>query len=440
MTRILHILSQRPGRSGSGVFLKALVREAGLRGYDQHVIAGGPLGTSAAELPPLTDDRFSPIIFPNEDAPFDVPGNSDVMPYPSTRFSDLTDTMVDQYLAAGRRVMERVKQEFDPEIVHAHHLFLMSALAREVFDDRPVVATPHNAALRLCVKNPHLMPRLLPGIRGIDRIGVLTPQSKQDTIDMYGVDEDRIVLTQAGFRGDQFFVPTQQRIEIRERLVKEYGVQLPAGLGEPGGEQLVTFVGRLSTAKGIPFLIEAVKKLKREDVPPFRLVLVGATGSGEDGSRMDDIVRAGGDVVIHAGVFPEAAVALFLQCSDIFVLPSLFEGLPLTMLEAAACGCRCVVSGLPTITSWVPRTWLDNGTMHLIPKLQATNADVPVEADVSRFINAIADGIRTQLERPWSEKDRRTLGDEMRRHTWASVFDRYEVVYRELLGKSFRRR
>ena len=51
--RILHLLSQRPGRSGSGVFLAAMVREAARRGYEQHAIAAGPAGTTVAELPPL---------------------------------------------------------------------------------------------------------------------------------------------------------------------------------------------------------------------------------------------------------------------------------------------------------------------------------------------------------------------------------------------------
>jgi glycosyltransferase involved in cell wall biosynthesis len=34
---------------------------------------------------------------------------------------------------------------------------------------------------------------------------------------------------------------------------------------------------------------------------------------------------------VHVGAQPPAAVAAILQCSDLFVLPSLFEGLPLTM-------------------------------------------------------------------------------------------------------------
>jgi hypothetical protein len=80
MTRLLHILSQRPGRSGSGVFLGAMVRQAARRGFAQHVVVAGPPGTTAAELPPLSDEEVSPIVFPSDDTPFPLPGNSDVMP------------------------------------------------------------------------------------------------------------------------------------------------------------------------------------------------------------------------------------------------------------------------------------------------------------------------------------------------------------------------
>src|SRR4051794_34388162 len=209
--RILHLLSQRPGRSGSGVFLAALVREAARRGYEQHAIAAGPPGTSAAELPPLKEGDFTPILFPSPEAPFPVPGNSDVMPYPSTVFSQMTEAQVEQYLGACRRVMEEVRDRFQPDLVHAHHLWLMTALAREVFAGRPVIATSHNAELRQLVKAPHLASRVLPGVRGLDRVCVLTSQSVADTIDAFGVAPEKIALTGAGFHGEWFAPPEGPR-------------------------------------------------------------------------------------------------------------------------------------------------------------------------------------------------------------------------------------
>ncbi len=410
--RILHLLSQRPGRSGSGVFLAALVREAARRGYEQHAIAAGPPGTSAAELPPLKEGDFTPILFPSPEAPFPVPGNSDVMPYPSTVFSQMTAVQVEQYLGACRRVMEEVRDRFQPDLVHTHHLWLMTALAREVFACRPVIATSHNAELRQLVKAPHLAPRVLPGVRRLDRVCVLTPQSVADTIGAFGVSPEKIALTGAGFSGEWFAPPE----------------------GPPLGSdrsRWVTFVGRLSTAKGVPFLLAAVKSLSSQ-VPPFKLLLVGASGSGEDGRCMDAAVAEAGPGVLHLGAQPQEVVARLLQVSDAFVLPSLFEGLPLTMLEALGCGCPAVVSALPTIASWVPPAWREAGWVDLVPALATTRADEPVASDVPRFVADLAAALARRLARPPSLAERQEIAAALRPHTWSAVFDRYERIYDEV--------
>jgi glycosyltransferase involved in cell wall biosynthesis len=425
--RLLHILSQRPGRSGSGVFLAAMVREAARRGYEQQVIVAGPPETSAAELSPLADDQLSPIIFPSTDAPFPLPGNSDVMPYPTTVFSQMSELQVEQYLTASRRVMEAVRAKFRPEVVHVHHLWLMSALAREVFGELPMLATSHNAELRQMIKAPHLMPQVLPGVRAMDRICVLTPQSFTDTVEGFGVDPNRIVITGAGFRDDLFHASPEPRAAIIAELGERFDVTLP----EDEETRLVTFVGRLSTPKGIPFLLKAAAQLERE-APPFRVLLAGASGSGADGRKMDEMVSAARPLAIHLGTQPQEAIAKLLQVSDVFVLPSLFEGLPLTMLEALACGCPAVVSALPTVRSWIPEDWREDGSVELVPALATTRADEPVAADVPRFVSDLAGALKRQLAHRQTMQNRRTLATKLLPHSWPQVFDRYERVYREL--------
>lgn len=399
--RLLHLLSQRPGRSGSGVFLASMVREAAKRHYTQHVIAAGPPGTSAAELPPLRDDQFTPILFPSDDAPFPVPGNSDVMPYPTTVFSKMTESEVEQYLAAARRVMNRVRETFRPDLVHAHHLWLMTALAREVFHDIPVIATSHNAELRQLIKAPHLGQHVFDGIRGLDAVCVLTPQSFDDTVNAFAVDPAKIAITGAGFDADVFH---HQPSPITHQL---------------------TFVGRLSTPKGIPFLLEAVRQLN----VPYKLVLAGASGSGEDGRHMDQLVAMAGPNVVHTGAIPHTELAPLLRQSKAFVLPSLFEGLPLTMLEALACGCPAIVSALPTIASWVPAEWTKDGDVDFVRPLVTTRGDEPVPADVPRFVHDLAAALRRQLTRPSDPERRAALARQLLPHSWSRVFERYEAVY-----------
>ncbi len=84
--KILHILSQRPLLTGSGITLDAVVRNAERSGYDQHVVVGVPEEDKIPIVGGLESERIHPLVFENESLDFLIPGMSDVMPYSSTRF------------------------------------------------------------------------------------------------------------------------------------------------------------------------------------------------------------------------------------------------------------------------------------------------------------------------------------------------------------------
>ena len=73
-----------------------MVRHARDAGWDQHVVVGTPADDAHPEVGGLAPDRIHPLRFAAEaeaggrDVPFAVPGMSDVMPYPSTRFSAMS--------------------------------------------------------------------------------------------------------------------------------------------------------------------------------------------------------------------------------------------------------------------------------------------------------------------------------------------------------------
>jgi hypothetical protein len=94
--KILHLLSQKPEATGSGIYIQAMIREAARRGYENFLLAGVPrgeepqpdaLGAAAGEF----------VRFEGGDLPFPVVGMSDVMPYPSRRFCDLSPPEVEAY-------------------------------------------------------------------------------------------------------------------------------------------------------------------------------------------------------------------------------------------------------------------------------------------------------------------------------------------------------
>lgn len=115
--------------------------------------------------------------------------------------------------------------------------------------------------------------------------------------------------------------------------------KLRAGL-ELGDKTAITFVGRLIEVKGVEYLIEACAELKED----FYLLIVGDGLLREKLAKMAECL---GKKAVFLGWRRD--VPEILAASDIFVLPSVSEGLPVALLEAMAGGKACIVSdiGLP---------------------------------------------------------------------------------------------
>ena len=109
-------------------------------------------------------------------------------------------------------------------------------------------------------------------------------------------------------------------------------------------------VGRLTPAKAQLLLVEACGVLRQRGID-FRLTLVG---DGPDRGRIEAAVeRLGlGDCVELTGALTSDAVRRELGRSDVFVLPSFAEGIPVVLMEAMASGVPCVstrVNGIPEL-------------------------------------------------------------------------------------------
>jgi glycosyltransferase involved in cell wall biosynthesis len=118
-----------------------------------------------------------------------------------------------------------------------------------------------------------------------------------------------------------------------------------ARLGLPSDRTLILYTGRLLRGKGLDVLLDAFARVAPRH-PLAHLVLVGS-GAGQALSVEDalqELARAAGlgERVTFTGRVEN--VQDYLQASDIFAFPSLFEALGLSLVEAAACGLPCVGS------------------------------------------------------------------------------------------------
>lgn len=105
-------------------------------------------------------------------------------------------------------------------------------------------------------------------------------------------------------------------------------------------ELVVGHVGRFFNQKNHMFLLEVFFEITKRE-PNAKLMLVG---DGDDFQRVQEKAR---ELKIQNNVMflgVRSDVADLMQAMDVFVFPSLYEGLPVTMVEAQAAGLPCVIS------------------------------------------------------------------------------------------------
>jgi glycosyltransferase involved in cell wall biosynthesis len=97
----------------------------------------------------------------------------------------------------------------------------------------------------------------------------------------------------------------------------------------------IVYVGRISIRKGVGYLLHAYRRFHRADTD---LQLVG--------SMIGDpaCLRPYANLFTHVPHMPQSMLPQIYGAADVFVFPSLLEGLGLVVLEAMACGCPVIVS------------------------------------------------------------------------------------------------
>jgi GalNAc-alpha-(1->4)-GalNAc-alpha-(1->3)-diNAcBac-PP-undecaprenol alpha-1,4-N-acetyl-D-galactosaminyltransferase len=184
-------------------------------------------------------------------------------------------------------------------------------------------------------------------------------------------------------------------------------------LERPGDGHRVIAIGRLEEQKGFDMLLRAFAQSAQQH-PGWTLKIIG------DGSERDHLQALAAALQISDRVRWERSVAepeKELHRSDLFVLSSRYEGLPMVLLEAMACGLPVVSFDCPS----GPREIIHDGEDGLL---------VPANE-----IGALAAAMSHLMS---SEDERRRLGERaahvVERFGLAQVADMWTAVFEQVLG------
>ena len=235
----------------------------------------------------------------------------------------------------AQRELRESLERLQPDLVHASLTlspldFRLPDLCQQL--GLPLVATfhpPFDASLRnLSAGTQQLTYQLYaPSLAKYDRVVVFS-ELQADVLMRLGVPSHRLAVIPNGVDPQRWTPgnpaePSQRLQELRQRF---------------SGQRVFLYMGRIATEKNVEALLRAWKLVQPSGC---RLVVVG------DGPMRQSLMQNYGEEagILWWGHEPDQSVRLaLLQLAEVFLLPSLVEGLSLALLEAMASGTACVAT------------------------------------------------------------------------------------------------
>jgi glycosyltransferase involved in cell wall biosynthesis len=174
----------------------------------------------------------------------------------------------------------------------------------------------------------------------------------------------------------------------------------------------ILFVSRLIMRKGLQFLIEAVPDILQQANSPFEIKVVG---DGPDKEKLLQQIEQFGvaEKFRFCGYIDHGKLPEYYLDADIFVLPSLAEGMPNVVLEAMG-------SGLPVVATRVP------GSEELIH--HGENGYLVAPSDSQSLAQAIISLINDRVLRKRMGKQSKEI---VSQYTWKSIAEQYIELYQQ---------
>src|SRR5512132_3114849 len=308
--------------------VRKLAENVAAQGHDVHVLARG------REEDPPEEEKGGVLVHRvlEPERPRDL-----------SEFVAWIEHMNSDMLAAGVEVGDR----FDFDVVHGHDWLVASAgdhLAKRF--RAPLVVTIHATEYGRhqgwVDKHPqsyiHGVERWI--TNRSDRVLVCSTFMREQVVDVFGVDEDRVEVIPNGI--DPEDLQPHDDDELR---------RLRAEFADPD-ESLVLLVGRLVYEKGLQVALEALPEITER--PPNTRFVVAGSGTHEQELRRQaeelGLMQHGtfvgwiGDDVLHS----------LYRIADVCVVPSIYEPFGLVALEAMASSCPCIVADTGGLREVVP--------------------------------------------------------------------------------------
>ena len=399
--RILHVLAQLPIKTGSGVYFTNVIE--GLKQFD--VKQAAVYATTSEYNFNFVDEKYE-VEFQGKDISFPIVGMSDIMPYENTLYKNMTYDMMEEWQNAFRRKLEAAKEEFKPDVIITHHLWVLSSIVCDVFEDKKVIGVCHNTDIRQAEKNRIMKDNYVKNLGKLNKILALSSGVIEEISNVYNFPKERIVNIGAGYN-EKIFYPV-------EKYEKHDNVK-------------IIYAGKFDESKGFYELIKAFRLLEEKD-NNVELELIGNLKQ-EDRPRVEELVGDSTKIRIYNAV-DQVHLGEIMRHKDVFILPSYFEGLGLIAVEALGSGLRVVATEIEGLIEFLGEKINSSEIIEYIKMPTIYDTDKAVEEEKPAFVNRIVEALELMIVR--TRENRKIpvdLLEEIERHSWKK---KIEIIY-ELL-------
>ncbi len=386
------------------------------------------------------------------------PSYEDKTGVPDRVFYKLTAAEYAALLRCWTRVFEDVRENFQPDLLHLHHLTHAQVAAASVFPSVPKLTQLHGTEIKMLERLDELSMKLGSANelyrvgRGIlneavditDHFAAISPDIRDRAIARLGIDKKHITTVPNGV-DTSLFQPLDWATDEKWKFLQKILVEEPQGRDEGGApgnvrydrsdterfkdesgnfKPLAIFVGRFLDFKRVPLLLEAVSRVNQSfddtDHPPFNLLVWGGMPGEWEGDHPHTVARSL-DLpnVFFCGWLPHEVLSQGLNLADVLVAPSYNEPFGQVYLEAMA-------TGLPVIAT------RSGGPLDFVvesgPRANGWLCEVD---DLESLAATLHQAIMNETERQRRGANALTLirGE----YDWKEIAHRYTEVYRRVI-------
>lgn len=310
------------------------------------------------------------------------------------KYEDMSGKQLsDIYIAYIRDVTQAV-EKFKPHVIHVFHLSFIAPVARlmKIFYGIPFVITVHGSDLHYLSQDRRLVGLINDALRIAKFISCNSFFTREWFIKMFGKDYSYKTRTILGGVRPELLSKGSQKLDEKYNL---------------NGKRVALFTGRLTSHKGVEYLVKAAKNIKGEVI---------ILGDGPERSYLEQLIKDEEITNVHLlGYLSAKELGEFYRRADVYVAPSVWdEPLGLVILEAMAANTPVIVTKKGGITSIVK----DGYNGFFVRHRNAT--------EIAEKVNRLFEN--EQLRKRMGENAKKTV---VERFQWENIAIKFERIYKK---------